>query len=133
MKPFTYVVPKSLDEAKEAAANPDTIVKGAGLDVVDRMKERLQTPSNVVNLLPLKADLAGVEVAGDGSVTIGALTTLTALEEDAALRARAFQALSKSASTTGTPQVRNRATVAGNILQFTVSYTHLTLPTILLV
>ena len=119
MKPFTYVVPKSLDEAKEAAANPDTIVKGAGLDVVDRMKERLQTPSNVVNLLPLKADLAGVEVAGDGSVTIGALTTLTALEEDAALRARAFQALSKSASTTGTPQVRNRATVAGNILQFT--------------
>ena len=28
MKPFTYVVPKSLDEAKQAAAQPDTIVKG---------------------------------------------------------------------------------------------------------
>ena len=119
MKPFTYVVPKTLDEAKEAASQPDTIVKGAGLDVVDRMKERLQTPSNIVNLLPLADDMAGVDVAADGSVTIGALTTLTALEETAALQSRAFHALPKSASTTGTPQVRNRATVAGNILQFT--------------
>ena len=119
MKPFTYVVPKSLDEAKEAAAKPDTLVKGAGLDIVDRMKVRLQTPTNVVNLLPLKKEMAGVTVEADGSVTIGALTTLTDLENHEALQGRAFTALTRSASTTGTPQVRNRATVAGNILQFT--------------
>mgnify|MGYP001421591726 CR=1 FL=1 len=68
MKPFTYVVPKSLDEAKEAAAQPDAIVKGAGLDIVDRMKERLQTPQSIVNLLPLKSELAGIATEENGDV-----------------------------------------------------------------
>ena len=119
MKPFTYVVPKSLDEAKEAAAQPDAIVKGAGLDIVDRMKERLQTPQSIVNLLPLKSELAGIATEENGDVRIGALTTLTELENHEAMRDPVFAALVKSASTTGTPQVRNRATIAGNILQFT--------------
>ena len=65
MKPFTYVVPKSLAEAKAAAKDKDTIVKGAGLDIVDRMKERLQTPQRVVNLLPLKDEMSGVEKGDD--------------------------------------------------------------------
>ena len=67
MKPFTYVVPKPLAEAGEAAAAANTVLKGAGIDLVDRMKERLQTPERVVNLLPLRADLAGVAAdATDG-------------------------------------------------------------------
>ena len=37
MKPFTYVVPKDLAEAAAAAAQPDTVLKGAGVDLVDRM------------------------------------------------------------------------------------------------
>ena len=36
MKPFTYVMPTTLAEAGEAAKKPDTIVKGAGLDLVER-------------------------------------------------------------------------------------------------
>ena len=36
------------------------MLKGAGVDLVDRMKERLQTPQQVVNLLPLKQQLAGL-------------------------------------------------------------------------
>ena len=119
MKPFTYIMPKSLDEAKEAAAQPNTLVKGAGLDIVDRMKERLQTPQNIVNLLPLKAELAGISVEANGDVRIGALTTLTEIENHEAMRDPVFTALVKAASTTGTPQVRNRGTIAGNILQFT--------------
>ncbi len=118
MKPFTYVVPTSLAEAGRAAARPDTIVKGAGLDVVDRMKERLQTPQRIVNLLAVRAELLGV-AAKDGDVKIGALTTLSELEQAPALQDRAFTALTRAASTTATPQVRHRATVAGNVLQFT--------------
>jgi xanthine dehydrogenase YagS FAD-binding subunit len=118
MKPFTYVVPKTLAEATAAATQPDTIVKGAGVDVVDRMKERLVTPARVVNLLPLKQELAGIATA-DGEVTIGALTTLSQLEQHQALADPVFRAVLQSVATTGTPQVRNRATVAGNILQFT--------------
>lgn len=119
MKPFTYVVPKSLAEAAEAGKQADTIFKGAGIDIVDRMKERLQTPANVVSLLPLKDDLAGVAVESNGDLRIGALTTLTQLEQHDALASRSLAALRESAGMTATPQVRHRATVAGNILQFT--------------
>lgn len=119
MKPFTYVVPKSLAEAAEAGRETDTILKGAGIDVVDRMKERLQTPARVVNLLPLNSELAGVAASGDGELRIGALTTLTQLEQHPALAGAELAALRDSAAMTATPQVRHRATVAGNILQFT--------------
>jgi xanthine dehydrogenase YagS FAD-binding subunit len=119
MKPFSYIVPKSLDEAHAAAAQPNTLIKGAGLDIVDRMKERLQTPTNIVNLLPLKDELKGITVEADGGIRIGALTTLTEIENHEALQGAQFEGLVGAASTTGTPQVRNRGTIAGNILQFT--------------
>ncbi len=119
MKPFTYVVPKTLAEAAEAGKQANTLLKGAGIDLVDRMKERLQTPERVVNLLPLKDDLAGVAVDANGELRIGALTTLTQLEQHQALAAPELAALRASAAMTATPHVRNRATVAGNILQFT--------------
>ncbi|MCA8951918.1 MAG: FAD binding domain-containing protein [Planctomycetes bacterium] len=119
MKPFTYVVPNSLAEAAEAAAAAETIVKGAGLDVIDRMKERLLTPATVVNLLPLKDAMAGIGAEADGAVRIGALATLTQLEQHPALADRALAGLRESAAITATPLVRNRATVAGNLLQFT--------------
>lgn len=119
MKPFSYVVPKSLDEAIEAAAQPNTLIKGAGLDIVDRMKERLQTPTSIVNLLPLKDELKGITVEADGGIRIGALTTLTEIESHEALRGAPFEGLVGSAASTGTPQVRHRGTIAGNILQFT--------------
>lgn len=119
MKPFTYVVPATLAEAAEAAKQPNTILKGAGIDIVDRMKERLQTPAQVVNLLPLKDELAGIAVGAEGDLKIGALATLTQLEQHQGLAGAAFAALRESAGMTATPQVRHRATVAGNILQFT--------------
>ena len=119
MKPFTYVLPHTLAEAGEAAKKPESILKGAGIDLVDRMKERLQTPAEIVNLLPLQKELAGIAVEANGELRIGALTTLTQLEQHPALAGRALAALRDSAASTATPQVRHRATVAGNLLQFT--------------
>lgn len=119
MKPFTYVLPKTLAEAADAGKQANTLFKGAGIDLVDRMKERLQTPEQIVNLLPLKDELAGLALEANGELRIGALTTLTQLEQHQALAGRALAALRDSAAMTATPQVRNRATVAGNILQFT--------------
>jgi len=119
MREFTYVVPHSLKEAAEAARKPETIVKAAGLDVVDRMKERLVTPKEVVNLLPLQKELSGVTVEQDGSLRIGALTTLAQLAEHEALATPALAGLRESSAIAATPLIRNRATVAGNILQFT--------------
>ena len=119
MKPFTYVLPHSLAEAEAAAKRPGAVLKAAGIDLVDRMKERVALPAEVVNLLPLQKDLSGL--AGDAAqgLTIGALTTLTQLEQAKTLDAQALGALRDAASSPATPQVRNRATVAGNVLQVT--------------
>lgn len=119
MKPFTYVLPRSIAEASEAGQQPDTVFKGAGIDLIDRMKERLQTPAQVVNLLPLQRELAGITTEANGELRLGAGTTLTQLAEHPALQTPAFAALQQSAGMTATPQVRNRATIAGNLLQFT--------------
>jgi xanthine dehydrogenase YagS FAD-binding subunit len=119
MKPFTYVVPESLQQAAEAARGKDAVLKGAGIDLVDRMKERLATPAEVVNLLPLKNELAGIAAEPGGELRIGALVTLTQLEQASALDGRALQGLRDAAAGTATPQVRHRATIAGNLLQLT--------------
>lgn len=119
MKPFTYVLPRSLAEAEAAAKAPDTLLKGAGIDLVDRLKERLLTPARVVNLLPLQKELSTIALDADGSLRIGALATLATLADHPGLAGVALQGLRTAAAETATPQVRARATVAGNLLQFT--------------
>jgi xanthine dehydrogenase YagS FAD-binding subunit len=118
MKPFTLVIPHDLAEAATAAAQPNAVLKGAGIDLIDRQKERLATPAEVVNLLPLKAELAGIAASADG-MRIGALVTLTQLEQHAAIQDATYAALREAAAATASPQIRNRATVAGNLLQVT--------------
>ncbi|MGE3175219.1 MAG: xanthine dehydrogenase family protein subunit M [Planctomycetota bacterium] len=119
MRPFTYVLPKDLAEATAAAAKPDTVLKGAGIDLVDRLKERVLAPETVVNLLPLKKDLAGIAAEGDGALRLGALTTLQQLAAAGAVAGPAFGAVREAAAVTATPQVRARATLAGALLQQT--------------
>lgn len=116
MKPFTYVIPHDLKEAAEAGAAKNTAFKAAGTDIVDRMKERQLSPEKVVSLLPLKEEMAGVR-ADTGTVTIGALTTLTHLEESPLVAGEALAAIREAAATTATPLIRNRGTVGGNLLQ----------------
>ncbi|GDY01583.1 FAD-binding molybdopterin dehydrogenase [Planctomycetota bacterium] len=119
MKPFTYILPRSLPEAATAAARKGAQLKAAGIDLIDRMKERIETPSEVVNLLSLKGELSYIKSERDSGLRIGALTTLNDLELDAALGAAQFGALREAAGRTATPLVRNRATIVGNLLQVT--------------
>lgn len=119
MKPFSYVIPHDVAEASEAGKQNGALLKAAGIDVVDRLKERIEAPGQVVNLLPLKGALAGIAEDGDRALRIGALTTLAEIAEAKALEAPGFGALREAAGTPATPQVRNRATAAGNVLQVT--------------
>ncbi len=116
MRPFSLIVPTDLAEASKQGAANDAEFKAAGMDLVDRLKERVDPPAKVVNLLPLKVELSGIEVEASG-VRIGALTTLTRVSEHGALSSPAYRALSFAASDAATPLVRNRATIAGNLLQ----------------
>lgn len=119
MRPFPYVLPTSLEQAEAAAKKPGAVLKAAGIDVVDRMKERKGRFDEVVNLLPLQAQLGGIDTSADGEVRLGALATLAQIAASTALAGEAFAALRESAGEAATPQVRNRATAAGNVLQLT--------------
>jgi xanthine dehydrogenase YagS FAD-binding subunit len=117
VKAFERIQPKSWDDAVttlEAArkANVAAEAKGAGTDLLDRLKERTAAPERVVDLRRL-----GVHDRIDRSssaVTIGALVTLTAIADG--LKAE-LPALAEACEGAATPQIRNAATLAGNLCQ----------------
>src|SRR4051812_40272054 len=122
MKSFTNVAPRDLAEAAALARRAKTngqsaAFAGGGSDLIGMMKERLVTPDVVVYLKSVKgADTVVASPGGGGETTIGGLTTLDALGRHEAIR-RQFAVLAEAAETVATPQIRNVATLAGNICQ----------------
>jgi xanthine dehydrogenase YagS FAD-binding subunit len=113
-KPFERVAPTDLAEASAAGARPGTVLFAGGGDLLDQLKTRRLTPATLVDLKGLPG-LRGVEET-DGAVAVGALTTLAAVARDPRLRSSA-PALCIAASRVATPQIRNAATLGGNLLQ----------------
>jgi len=118
VKSFERVQPKSWEEAVQflAAAREKKIsseVKGAGTELLDRLKEYNLAPDQVVDLRRLTAH-SSIQRSSPGGVSIGALVTLTAVAEG--LR-KDFPALADACEGAATPQIRNAATLAGNLCQ----------------
>ncbi len=111
MKNFEYVLPKSVDEASTACAEKGVALKAAGVDLLDLMKGYVSTPSKVVNLLAVPG-LRDITAKKDGT-HIGALVTLAQLADAKDLP----RVLIEAAGEAATPQVRNVATVGGNLCQ----------------
>jgi xanthine dehydrogenase YagS FAD-binding subunit len=87
---------------------------GGGSDLLGMMKDRLVTPDVLVSLRGVKGlDQVTRE---RGAVTIGGLITLDALANDALVR-RQYRVLAEAAENVATPQIRNVATLAGNVCQ----------------
>jgi len=108
-----FHAPTTLDEAvallaKDPAARP----LGGGTDLIVQMRSGRVTPSAVVDLKRI-AGLIGVREHA-GGFAIGAATPCTALKADAALKA-AWPGVVEAANLIGSVQVRNRATLAGNL------------------
>jgi xanthine dehydrogenase YagS FAD-binding subunit len=89
-------------------------IAGGGSDLLGMMKERLVTPDVVVHLRTVK-NLDHVTQAKDG-VTIGGLVTLAALASHPLIRSQ-YAVLAEAAEGVATPQIRNVATLAGNVNQ----------------
>jgi len=89
-------------------------IAGGGSDLLGMMKERLVTPDVVVHLRTVK-NLDQVTQAKDG-VTIGGLITLDALASHPLIRSQ-YAVLAEAAEGVATPQIRNVATLAGNVNQ----------------
>ena len=115
MKPFELVYPKDVAEACGKAA-PTTAFKAAGIDLIDRLQERIESPATLVDLSRLRKELGSYEVK-DGKVTLGALLTLAQIAESKELQGPAYAAITEAARAAATPQIRNRATLGGNLLQ----------------
>jgi len=99
--------PRDTDEAARPIAG--------GQDILTTMKDYITRPTRVVNLKGIKG-LDKIESDGKGGLRIGALVTLTQLEESPLVR-RSFPGLAEAAHSVGTPQIRNLGTVGGNLCQ----------------
>ena len=119
MKAFTNASPRDLTQAvtlirQSRDANRSVAIAGGGSDLLGMMKERLVTPDVVVHLKAVK-NLDQVKQTKDG-VTIGGLITLDALGAHPLIR-KQYAVLAEAAEGVATPQIRNVATLAGNLNQ----------------
>ncbi|MCA9515502.1 MAG: FAD binding domain-containing protein, partial [Myxococcales bacterium] len=116
MRPFGYERAESAVAAARRAADTGATFIGGGTNLVDLMKLGVMTPERLVDVSRLpNRDIAD---ADDGGLAIGAAATNTALANDPRVRER-FRVLSLALLSGATPQIRNKATVGGNLLQRT--------------
>ncbi|MFC1815472.1 FAD binding domain-containing protein [Thermodesulfobacteriota bacterium] len=111
---FEYFDPHDIGEATSflAKAGESARPLAGGTDLIPRIRDRLDTPRYVVNIKGL-SELNGMGREGDGW-RIGALTTIRMLETSSAIRL-AYPILNQAAAELGSVQVRNIATVGGNL------------------
>lgn len=116
MRPFDYIRCASVGEACAAlgAHAPDAKVVAGGTDVLVELRHPgARWPATMIDISAITA-LRGITEA-DGMIRIGPLTTHTEIHQSALLRERA-SLLADASRAVGSPQVRNRGTVGGNIM-----------------
>ena len=116
MQPFTYSRPDTLDEALIEAAKPGAALLAGGTTMVDLMRGDLAAPERIVDIGHLP-DLAKIDVSGP-VLRFGALVRMADAAEDPVLL-RDYPALTESLQLAASQQLRNAATLGGNILQRT--------------
>ena len=120
MNRFDYVRAGSVAEAVAAAAEPGAAYLAAGTNLLDLMKGGLTRPGRLVDVTHLPG-LDRIEHLPDGGVRIGALVRNSDLAYDAGF-AKAHPAVAEALLSGASAQLRNAATVAGNLLQRTRCY-----------
>lgn len=117
MRPFTYERAESAEAAvKSAAGTPNARFIAGGTNLLDLMKLDIERPSHLIDVGRLP--LAGIEETADGGLKIGALASNSAVAADARVRSR-YPVLAQAIVAGGSPQLRNKASVGGNLLQRT--------------
>ena len=121
MKSFEWTNPTTINEAvKLLGAAPSTDIDDAprplagGQDLLTTMKDYTSRPTRIVNLKNIPG-LNKITLNARG-LTIGALVTLTELEEHEGVR-KSYPGLAEAALSIATPQIRNLGTVGGNLCQ----------------
>ncbi len=113
LREVEYAKPGSVAEALELLeSNDGARALAGGQTLINVMKARAASPDMLVDLNDLE-ELRGIELAGDGTLTIGAMTTYSELMDSAEAKARPI--LGEVCATIADVQVRNRGTIGGNV------------------
>lgn len=115
MTPFRFARAADTADALRLAAGPASAYLGGGTNLVDLMRETVATPGALVDVTGLSNTVSPTE---SGGLLIGAALRNTALAEHPAIRAR-YPVLSRAILAGASAQIRNMATVGGNLLQRT--------------
>jgi xanthine dehydrogenase YagS FAD-binding subunit len=117
VKSFSYVsAPDKGTALRTIADNEDVKFLAGGTNLVDLMREGIEQPATVVDITRLP--LTGIEMLPDGGVRVGALVSNSRLAADPVIRAR-YPVLAHAILHGASAQLRNMATVGGNLLQRT--------------
>ncbi len=117
MKNFDYLRPATVREAVAAAAEPGAVYLAGGTNLLDLMKGGIARPSRLIDISRLPG-LDRIEELADGGVRVGALVRNADLARDRDF-ARRFPAVAEALLSGASAQLRNAATVGGNLLQRT--------------
>ncbi|CAA9546194.1 MAG: Periplasmic aromatic aldehyde oxidoreductase, FAD binding subunit YagS [uncultured Thermomicrobiales bacterium] len=117
MRRFDYASPATIDDALALLAGGDGAVRplAGGTDLLTLMKADIATPERLIDIKRLAELDDAIALDADG-LSIGALATLDDLEDDPLVRQLA-PALAEAAAAAASPQLRNMATIGGNLLQ----------------
>ncbi|HXR55657.1 MAG TPA: xanthine dehydrogenase family protein subunit M [Casimicrobiaceae bacterium] len=116
MRAFDYARAERIDDAIAALADPGTRCLAGGTNLLDLMKGHVEQPTRLVDITRLP--LRGIDVLPDGGLRIGALVSNTDLANDRTVR-EGYPLLAQALVSGASPQLRNMASVAGNLLQRT--------------
>jgi len=114
MKPFKHIKAPDIQTAVAMIKEPETAVIAGGTDLLTEMKKEIRHPERLV-------DIKGIPNMNrvrqeNGELCIGALTTVADIEKNLLIKTHA-SLLAQAAAVVGSPQIRNRGTIGGNLCQ----------------
>jgi len=116
MRNFDYARAASLDEARHLAGQPGAMLLAGGTTLLDLAKCGVAKPEQLIDITHLEG-LDAIKVGPDGA-HIGALAKMSHVADDAAIR-RDYPAVSEALWQAASAQLRNMATIGGNLMQRT--------------
>ncbi|CAN5391962.1 FAD binding domain-containing protein [soil metagenome] len=115
MTPFHYTIARSAADAVSRMRDDTSRFIGGGTNLVDLMRQGVEAATDLVDVATLPGT---IEAMADGSLRIGASVRNSTLASHPLVRAR-YPLLSRAVLSGASPQIRNMATVGGNVLQRT--------------
>jgi len=116
MRSFAYIRAGSIEEARHAAAQPTVMLLAGGTTLLDLAKCGVAEPEKVVDITHLSG-LDEIRVGAEGAF-IGALAKMSRVADDPGIRTH-FPAIAESLWQAASAQIRNMATIGGNLMQRT--------------